>query len=482
MAEVNIDPAKLDQFIRDATIALKLREENKIAFFKPYPKQLAFIEATAKHREVLLMAGNQVGKTEIGAYATTCHLTGQYPPNWKGPKWTRPTRGWIAGETSEIVRDVQQKKLCGEPGVESAVGTGMIPKDCLVSTTLARGIADAYDTIQVRHVSGGVSLGKFKSYVQGRTKFQAETLDWGWCDEEPPEDIYGEFLARLTGKGRMFITFTPLKGRSKVVLRFIDEASPDRAIITMSLDEAMHFTEEERKQRVAGYAIHERDARAKGLPILGSGAVFQFGQQLISEAIIRDIPPQWFKLWGIDFGIDHPFGAALAAIDRDNDCIHIINAFRMVGGAARDHAEAIKTIAANVPVAWPHDGHQRDKGSGEELAAIYRRNGLSMLADHATFDTGGYSPEACVMEIEDRAKSGRFKVASHLSDFWSEFALYHRKDGNIVRTEDDIISAVFKIVMAKRFARQVPLGSKVVKRRSGQIADGVEREHWGMDA
>jgi hypothetical protein len=36
--------------------------ENKLAHYRPYPKQAAFHAAGSKHRERLLMAGNQLGK------------------------------------------------------------------------------------------------------------------------------------------------------------------------------------------------------------------------------------------------------------------------------------------------------------------------------------------------------------------------------------------------------------------------------------
>src|ERR1700733_2551319 len=207
--------------------------------FAPYPKQREFIDLGSTKSERVLIAGNQDGKTQVGAFETACHMTGSYPkagqvfyadtpelraagltgkdafPNgWQGRCFTKPTRGWIAGETSGVVRDVQQKKLCGEPGVDAAFGTGMIPKDLFVDKpSLARGITDAYDTIQVRHISGGVSVAKFKSYEQGRTKFQGETLDWLWFDEEPPMDIYSEGLTRTAAtKGIAFLTFTPLNG------------------------------------------------------------------------------------------------------------------------------------------------------------------------------------------------------------------------------------------------------------------------------
>lgn len=483
------EPARLtlDEQVERIRLAKEMREQYRIAFFRPYPKQRAFFELTRTKREAALVAANQYGKTDAGAYLGTAVMTGLYPKGWVGRRWSRPTRGWIAGETSLVVRDVQQRKLCGEPGVESALGTGLIPKELFADKpSLARGITDAFDTIQVKWIEadgawrGGISVGRFKSYEQGRTKFQGETLDWGWCDEEPDEDIYAEFLTRINEGGVLFSTFTPLRGRSKVVLRFIEEPSADRGYVTATLDEAEHFSAAEKKRRYEGYLAHERDARARGIPTLGSGAVYPFSEDAIKETGLQldAIPLQWAKLWGTDFGINHPFAAVLMAWDRDVDCIHIVHAIRVSGQSALQHATAMRLIAAAVPAAWPHDGHQRDKGSGHELAQIYRGHGLSMLHDHASYEGGGYGPEGAVLEITERAATGRFKVASHLSDWFSEFRLYHRKDGLIVRLEDDLMSATEKCVMAKRFARPMPLGSKIARRRVGLIADGVDEEHF----
>ncbi len=158
----------LDEALEQAELAAKLRVEHKVAFFKPYPKQQRFIALTKDKKEVGLIAANQFGKSETGSFTVTAWLTGLYPRGWNGRRWSRPTRGWIAGETSLVVRDVQQRKLCGEPGVESAFGTGMIPKDAFVDKpSLARGVTDAYDTIQVKYFEpdgswrGGVSVARF---------------------------------------------------------------------------------------------------------------------------------------------------------------------------------------------------------------------------------------------------------------------------------------------------------------------------------
>lgn len=443
--------------------------------FKPYPKQLEFLNAGGAHRERLLIAGNQNGKTHIGAYEAACHLTGLYPENWKGRRWDRPTKGWIAGETSLVVRDVQQKKLCGEPGVTDLFGTGMIPKDLFVDKpSLARGITDAYDTIQVRHVSGGVSVARFKSYEQGRTKFQGESIDWGWADEEPPEDVYAELLTRTVATGGMvWLTFTPLKGRSSVVLRFLDEPSPDRSVTTMTIEDALHIAPEERAKIIAAFLPHEREARARGVPTLGSGRIFMAPEEAILEAPIEYIPEHWTKLWGIDFGIGHPFAAALLLWDRDNDVIHIHHTYRVADALPIQHAAALKAIGAAVPVAWPRDGTNR-QADGKPLADHYKRHGLVMLSDHATWPDGSVSTEAGILEMDEREKSGRLKIAAQLSDLLEERRFYHRKDGQIVKLKDDLMSAVRIAIMMKRFGRTVGLGGKIAARMVDTVAAGTD--------
>jgi phage terminase large subunit-like protein len=199
----------------------------KLFRFKPVPKQMEFYANGAKHRERLLMAANQVGKTTAGAVEAAFHLTGRYPDWWPGRKWDLPVRAWAGSVTSEVTRDGAQRLLVGEPKDESAWGTGMIPGDDLVDwSRRAHGVPDALDSVMVRHVSGGYSTLGFKSYDQGREKWQAETLDFLWLDEECPMDIYTEGLTRTNATdGMVYMTFTPLRGLSDVVYSFLyDEA------------------------------------------------------------------------------------------------------------------------------------------------------------------------------------------------------------------------------------------------------------------
>ena len=309
---------KLAELVEVMEGIAKIKKYNRMHAFTPYPKQRIFFEAGAQYRERLFRAGNQVGKTMGGSFEAVCHATGDYPKWWKGKRFDRPNKGWCCGIKAKDVRDGPQKLLCGEPGVEIEFGTGMIPKSRIIKKSLSRGVTDAYDTLQITHKTNGredgVSTITFKSYEEGREGFQGITLDWAWCDEEGPMEVYSEILTRLRGDGIAYTTFTPLLGKTELVDRF-EADSADRVAINMTIEEAEHWTKEEKEKRMSGYSSYERDCRAYGIPMMGHGRVFPFDTEILIEDALTYIPPHWFALWGIDFGIGHPFAAVLILWD-----------------------------------------------------------------------------------------------------------------------------------------------------------------------
>lgn len=168
------------------------------------------------------MAGNQLGKTVAGSFEWAFHLTGRYPDWWHGRRFELPGRYWAAGESGVSTRDTVQKLLVGPPEREEDWGTGSIPHADILDTQRGRSAPDGLDSVVVKHVSGGSSTLLFKSYEQGRAKWQGDTLNGVWLDEEPPLDIYTEALTRTNATGGIaMITFTPLKGMSEVVRMFL---------------------------------------------------------------------------------------------------------------------------------------------------------------------------------------------------------------------------------------------------------------------
>lgn len=354
-------------------------------------------------------------------------------------------------------------------GRVGSIGTGMIPGDAILGYTAARTAADVIDMVRVRHSSGGVSTASFKSYESGREKWQAETLDFIWFDEEPPVDIYTEGLTRTNATGGMvWLTFTPLLGRSDVVNRFLDEESPDRSDTVMTIEEAMHIPPEERQRIIDSYAPHERQARIRGEPILGAGRIFPVVEEDITVPAFA-IPRYWPRIGAMDFGWEHPFAAVELAYDTEADIVYVTKEYRESEKSPAMHAIALKPWGAWLPWSWPHDGHNQTlAGAGLPLAKQFGEHGLNMLGKHATYSDGSNAVEAGLMDMLDRMQTGRFKVFSHLEKWFGEFRLYHRDEGRVVKKKDDLMSATRYGVMMLREAIVNPAEFKANAQSSRQ--------------
>lgn len=448
---------------------LKRRQDgNRLDRYKPYPKQIEFHTRGATFRERLFRAGNQLGKTLSSANEIAIHLTGKYPDWWKGKRWSRGVTGWALGESMESTRDTLQRLLMGRPG---EWGTGTIPQSSIIDIRRALGIADSIDCVFVRHISGSISRLYFKSYEKGRSKLQGETLDFAALDEEPPLEIYTEVLTRTNAtKGIVWITFTPLLGMSEVVRMFLQNPTADRSDTNMTIDDVEHYTKEERDRIIASYPEHEREARAMGVPILGSGRVFPIAESLIKVEPFQ-LPDYWPRIAALDFGWDHPAAGIWMALDRDKDIYYVYDSYRMRETTPANQAEHIRVRGDWIPVAWPHDGLQHEKGSGIQLAEQYREAGINMLHEMARFpETGGEeghkvsrtSVEAGVLGMLQLMQAGKFKVFSSQTTWFEEFRLYHRKEGKIVKLQDDLMAATRYAYMMTRYAQVPPDPQKLV--------------------
>lgn len=192
-----------------------------------YLKHTDFFAGGDEFNERALFGGNRAGKTLAGAYEMTCHLSGKYPRWWRGKRFEDPVQAWCAGDTARTVRDILQKELLGEPGDMAAEGTGMIPGDLILDTSVKHGLSDCLELVRVKHSSGGSSILHFKSYDQGRQAFQGTAQHVIWLDEEAPTDIYTECLLRtMTTNGIIYLTLTPLLGLTDLALSFLPDMQP----------------------------------------------------------------------------------------------------------------------------------------------------------------------------------------------------------------------------------------------------------------
>ena len=424
----------------------------------PYDWQAEWHNQGSDNPERAIIAGNRTGKTRTAAAEVAIHLTGLYPEWWEGRKFKTPTSWIVAGPTNELTRDVCQFALLGgmEEGTKNPNGTGWIPKSCIKEVSFRQcGVQNVIDVVKVQHASGGISELAFKSYEQGNVKFQGVSRHGVWLDEEPTDQmIFTEAQTRtIDQSGMVLFTRTPLFGMSDVIRHFVD-GGPGIFYSTATWDESPHLDVNERERLLKSFPEHERETRAKGVPMMGSGGVYP----VPDEEIACDpfpVPSHFRRICGIDFGIDHPAAAAWIAYDADADTVYVTDCYRKAGETATYHSQAINTRGDWIPVAWPHDGMTRDKGGGKALRDQYEEHGVNMMPFSARYDDikgGGQAREPITMEILERMRTGRFKVFRNLSDWFDEKRMLHRKDGRIVPERDDIESATRYAVMMLRYA------------------------------
>lgn len=71
-----------------------------------------------------------------------------------------------------------------------------------------------------------------------------------------------------------------------------------RHVTTMTIYDVDHYSDAEREKIIASYPAHQRDARAKGIPTLGSGRIFPVEEESIKIAAFP-IPAHWAQINGL---------------------------------------------------------------------------------------------------------------------------------------------------------------------------------------
>lgn len=407
-----------------------------------YPQHLKFFELGAVVPTRAFVAANRVGKSEgAGGYEMTCHLTGVYPEWWKGRRFAHPVDCWAAGDTKETVRDIIQLKMLGPEGQQ---GTGMIPGDLIVHVAKRPNGNGALDYVLVKHALGGTSRLGFKSYDQGREAFQGTEKHVIWLDEESNEGVRSECVIRLmTTNGLLMETFTPLRGLTPIVMTYLgdDAAVPEgrvsvgeeRAMVMAGWDDVPHLDAAQKKRMLAEAEPHLRDARSKGVPSIGMGAIYPV---LETEIVVDDfaIPKHWPKAYGMDVGWNRT-AAVWGAIDREADIVYLFSEHYQGAQEPSSHVAGINARGRWMTGAIDPASRGRSQIDGQQLMVIYRALGLNLIEADNSRESGLY-------EVHQRLATGRLKVFRSLKNWLREYRIYRRDDkGNVVKKDDHLMDA-----------------------------------------
>lgn len=441
----------------------------RFLFYKPHNKQLLFHAAGAIANERLFIAGNRTGKTFCGCIEDAMHLTGYYPEWWAGARFAFPIVGWAASENYEITRNVLQLSLIGGYTPDGKLSNGLIHPSLILKKEMMRGVSKAVDYVHVKHSSGGFSTLYFKSYQQGREKFQGMRLNLIHLDEEPPKEIYTECNMRLAdvdgkGRGHLMLTTTPLKGYTEMMSYFLEhraekvkheassiedlqqeneviKTSPETVLngkyyIQASWDDNIYLSEQTKQELRAILKPHELEAREKGIPNVGSGLVYQV---LESEFLVEpfQIPDHWHHVFGMDVGFFAPTAVVFIAHDKDTDTLYLYKEYSVTEKTAAQHASSLMMMGCDwiQGVCDPavNQGSQRD---GIKLIDDYAKAGLKL-------NKGKYAKELAVDSVLERIRTGRFKVFNNCRKFMEEWRGYSRDDkGKIMKGRDHLMNAL----------------------------------------
>jgi phage terminase large subunit-like protein len=435
-------------------------------------KHRAFFDAGREYGQRLFMAANRVGKTVSGALESSYHATGEYPEWWTGRRFDSPTRGWAMGSTARSTRDTVQKELLGPIG---AWGTGMLPAEKIGEKWALSGVPQGIDMIRVKHISGGWSTIGFKNYEQPIEAFYGTDLHWVWPDEIVPINIYNECLVRtMTTGGIIYVTFTPLKGLTPLVVKFCETADylagakrilgipePEKdadevelidsksykAIVQAGWDDAPWLDEDEKNKILDASEPHLRETRRSGVPSMGSGNVYP----LTLDSMMVDpfvIPNHFKRLYAFDVGWNRT-AALWGALDPNTDTLYLYDEHYIAEQPPAVHAHAVRSRGEWIPGVIDPASKGRAQGDGTQLLDTYMKQGLKLaLADNAV--------EPGIQEVWQRMAGGKLKFFTTLHNTAKEYVLYRRDDkGRIVKEKDHLMDCLRYLVVSIKRARSI---------------------------
>jgi hypothetical protein len=223
-----------------------------------------------------------------------------------------------------------------------------------------------------------------------------------------------------------------------------------KAVVMMSWDDAAHLSDEDKAELLAECAPHQRDARAKGIPSMGAGAIYPVPE---SEIVCRPfpLPAYWPRLYGLDVGWKRT-AAIWLAHDRSTDTVYAYAEHYRGQAEPSVHAAAIRARGAWVPGAIDPAARGRSQVDGKSLMDGYTDLGLDLMpADNAV--------EAGIAAVFERLSTGRLKVFSTLQKLLYEYRIYRRDEkGRVVKENDHAMDALRYACMGlQAMARTKPI-------------------------
>ncbi len=298
----------------------------------------------------------------------------------------------------------------------------------------------------------------FKSVDQKRRSFQGASCRYIWIDEEPEgeegKEVVEECIFRAADQaGRMGISMYPGDGLTWIHEDLVVGRKHDARVVELDALDNPHLPHEVFRALYRDMTEDEVARRRFGRFRARTGAIYPAwtlgdGQRMGPGHVCDpfEIPPDWPRYRGADFGLRVPTCVLWAALG-DDDTLYVYREHYVAELTWEQHAQRCAEL---------EEGEQVGAGwadpSGDEAIAVFGAHGVLLgLANR--------NRKAGIDEIRDRLRlhldhRPRLKVFRTCVNLIREFPAYHwdpnRKDEEPVKKDDHALDALRYLAMGLR--------------------------------
>ncbi|WP_271270494.1 phage terminase large subunit family protein [Aliamphritea hakodatensis] len=220
-----------------------------------------------------------------------------------------------------------------------------------------------------------------------------------------------------------------------------------RYVVQAGWDDVPHLSEQDKADMMKSLPPHQKDARSKGVPSLGAGAIYPIAEEEVTCEPFQ-IPRYFAKAYGMDVGWKKT-AAIWGAWDRDSDIIYCYSEHYRGYAEPSVHASAVKARGVWIPGNIDYAG--ANQSDGKRIMELYENEDLNLFRAEKAVEAG-------LLEVYERLSTGRLKIFSTLKSTFGEYRIYRRNDkGKVVKENDHLMDALRYLVMGISNATTPPV-------------------------
>lgn len=203
-------------------------------------------------------------------------------------------------------------------------------------------------------------------------------------------------------------------------------------VVQAGWDDVPHLSTEQKADMLAAIPPYQRDARSKGKPQLGYGAIYPVPE---SEIVCDDfpVPKYWPRGYGLDVGWNFT-AVGFWAKCPESGVAYMYRCFKEEGKRPSEIVPLIHASDGRIRGVIDPAARGRSQSDGETLIQQYRDLGLDVVPANNSVESGIY-------EVWQRLVSGKIKIFAEAGrPMLAEYRQYERDEkGRVVKSNDHLM-------------------------------------------